>query len=63
MPYTLDDYYREYTIPFVESLPPEIRLRGLKPDEVFKSFSPEERLKGLPPEVIEEYLSKIKSSH
>ncbi len=99
MPYTLEDYYREYTIPFVESLPPEIRLKGLRAEEVFKSFSPEERLKGLPTEerlkglppeerlkglpteerlkglpteerlkglpleVIEEYLSKIKSSY
>jgi len=90
MPYTLDDYYREYTIPFVESLPPEIRLKGLgaeerlkglpseevfkpfspeerlkglPPEVVFKPFSPEERLKGLPLEVIEEYLSKLKSSH
>jgi hypothetical protein len=89
MPYTLEDYYREYTIPFIESLPPEIRLtglgaeerlkglpaeevfkpfsaeerlKGLLPEEVFKPFSAEERLNGLSPKVIEEYLSKIKSS-
>jgi len=99
MPYTLDDYYREYTIPFIESLPPEIRLRGLSAEERLKDvpveqrlkdipveqrlkevsiedrlkdvpveqrlkeISIEDRLKGLPSEIIEEYLSKLKSSH
>ncbi len=68
--YTLDDYYREYTIPFIESLPPEIRVKGLSVEEVLEPFSPEERLKGLkdvsvedrlkdvPVEVLKKYLSK-----
>jgi len=58
MPYTYEDFHRDYTMPFIESLPmelrlkgisPEERLKGLPPSEVFKQFTPSERLKGLPP--------------
>ncbi|HAI70306.1 MAG TPA: hypothetical protein DCM38_12830 [Gammaproteobacteria bacterium] len=56
--YTLDDYYREYTIPFIESLPPEIRLKGVSVEERLKGVSVEERLKDVPVEVLKEYLSK-----
>jgi hypothetical protein len=58
MPYTLEDFHREYTEPYLKSLPPEVllkelspeeRLKGLSPEVVFKQYQPEERLKGLSP--------------
>jgi hypothetical protein len=35
MPYTFEDFHRDYTMPFIESLPTEVRLKGIPPDEVF----------------------------
>ena len=67
MSYTLDDYYREYTIPFIESLPPEIRLRGIPSEKLLERVPSEKRLEGIPPEkllervpleLLKEYLSK-----
>ncbi len=69
MPYTMEDFNRDFTRDHLHLLPPEERLRGLPPETVFKQFSPEERLKGLAletifnqfsPEIIETYLSKLK---
>jgi hypothetical protein len=69
MPYTIEDFNRDFTREHLHLLPPEERLKGLPPESIFEQFSPEERLKGLPPEsifeqfspeVIEEYLSKLK---
>jgi len=72
MPYTMEDFNRDFTREHLYLLPPEERLKGLPPEErlkglpsetVFKQFSPEERLKGLPPEIIEAYLSQLKKNH
>ncbi len=61
MSYTYEDFHRDYTMPFIESLPTELRLKGippserlkgLPPSEVFKQFPPSERLKGLPPSEV-----------
>jgi len=61
MPYTMEDFNRDFTREHLYLLPPEERLKGLPPEErlkglpsetVFKQFSPEERLKGLPPETV-----------
>jgi hypothetical protein len=61
MPYTMEDFNRDFTRDHLHLLPPEERLRGLPPEErlrglppeaVFKQFSPEERLKGLALETI-----------
>lgn len=69
MPYTFEEFHRDYTIPFIESLPTDIRLRGIPPEEVlkqfspkevFKQFSPEEVLKQFSPSEIEAYLLKLK---
>jgi len=66
MPYTMDDFNRDFTQAHLYLLPPEERLKGLPPEDrlkglssdvVFKQFSPEERLKGLPPEVVFEQFS------
>ena len=72
MPYTMEDFNRDFTREHLHLLPPEDllkgllpeeRLRGLTPETIFKQFSPEERLKGLPPEMIEAYLSQLKKSN
>ncbi|BAP57481.1 hypothetical protein THII_3184 [Thioploca ingrica] len=71
MPYTMEDFERDFTREHLYLLPPEERLTGLPPETIFKRFSPEERLKGLtletilkqfPPEVIEAYLSRLKKN-
>jgi len=72
MPYTMDDFNRDFTQEHLYLLPPEVvfkqfspeeRLKGLSPEVVFKQFSPEDRLKGLSPEVIEAYLSQLKRNN
>jgi hypothetical protein len=56
MPYTFEDFHRDYTMPFIESLPVEVRLKGIPPEEVFKQFSPEEVFKQfLPEEVFKQF--------
>ena len=70
MPYTMEDFERDFTREHLHLLPPEDRLKGLPleerlkglpPETIFKQFSPEERLKGLSPELIEAYLSELKN--
>ncbi len=51
MPYTIEDYRRDYVLDYLDRLTPDERLKGLPPDE---------RLKGLSPEEIEAYLKKLK---
>ena len=46
---------------FMSLFNPEMRLKGLKPENVFKQFKPEDRLKGLDLETIEAYLEKTKN--
>jgi hypothetical protein len=53
MPYTFEDFHHDYTMPFIESLPVEVRLKGIPPEEVFKQFTPSE---------IEAYLQKLKKN-
>jgi hypothetical protein len=50
MPYTIEDFNRDFTREHLHLLPPEERLKGLPPEERLKGLPPEERLKGLPPE-------------
>jgi len=61
MPYTLDDYYREYTVPYIKSLPVADRLQGLPSEEVFKWLLSEHGMNKLSPEIIDELLSKLQS--
>ena len=51
MPYTMEDFNRDFTEEHLYLLSPEKRLRGLPP---------EERLRGLSAEEIRAYLSKLK---
>ncbi|MBF0349981.1 MAG: hypothetical protein HQM11_03065 [SAR324 cluster bacterium] len=50
MPYTIEDFQKEYVLDHLSLLSPEDRLRGLPPEDRLKGLPPEERLKGLPPE-------------
>ena len=56
MPYTFEEFHRDYTIPFIESLPYQIKIKGMTPDERLKGLTPHERLKGLAPnEVFQQF--------
>lgn len=68
MPYTMEDFHRDFLREHIHELPPEERLKGLPPEERLKGLPPEERLKGLPPdellkrltiEEIQAYLEKL----
>ena len=50
MPYTMEDFEKDFTREHLHLLPPEERLKGLPPEERLKGLPSEERLKGLPPE-------------
>jgi len=69
MPYTWEDFRKDFTQEHLHLLAPSERLNGIPTNEVFKRFSLEERLNGIPikerlkdvpKEAIEEYLSKLK---
>ncbi len=71
MPYTMEQFRKDYLKAHIRELPPEDRLegldpeerlKGLNPDERLKGLDPEERLKGLDPRVIEAYLERLKSA-
>ncbi len=57
MPYTLEDFRREFADEIREERMKDLRL--LSPEERLKGLSPEERLKGLSPEQIKAYLAEI----
>jgi hypothetical protein len=70
MPYTLDDFRKDYLKEHLKELTPQERLKGLSLEERLKGLSleerleglsPEERLEGLSPEEIERALQKIKA--
>ena len=70
MPYTMEDFERDFTEEHLHLLSPETifsrfspeqRLKGLPPEERLKGLSTEEILKRLPSEVIETYLSELKN--
>lgn len=58
MPYTMDDFRRDYRKEILDELTPEERLAGLSREEIAKALSPEERLKGLSDKQIEDYLNR-----
>jgi hypothetical protein len=45
MPYTWEDFCRDYTLAHLDLLTPEERLRGLSAEEVLRRFSAEEVLR------------------
>jgi hypothetical protein len=52
MPYTMQDFERDFTREHLHLLPPAERLKGLPTAERLKGLPTEERLKGLPAEEI-----------
>ncbi len=60
MPYTWEDFEREYDQELLERLTPEERLKGLPAEERLKGLPVEARLKGLPAKEIEAYLKKLR---
>ena len=60
MPYTMEDFNRDFTRDHLHLLPPEERLRGLPPEERLKGLAIETVFKQFSPEAIEAYLSKVK---
>lgn len=52
VPYTMDDFVRDYTREHLNLLPPEERIRGMSPEEILRVLPPEERLRGLSPEEV-----------
>jgi len=58
MPYTMEDFRRDYVKEHLKDLTPDERLAGLSPDERLEGLSPDERLQGLSPEDIEKYLKR-----
>jgi hypothetical protein len=50
MPYTMEQFRKEYIKAHLMDLDPEDRLKGLDPEDRLKGLDPEDRLKGLDPE-------------
>src|SRR5262249_27230513 len=48
MPYTLEDFEREYKGVVIQGIPAEERLKGMSAEEILKAIPKEEILKGLP---------------
>jgi hypothetical protein len=69
MPYTMEDFQRDYIKEHIDVLTPEEilqrfspedRLKGLSPEEILKRFSLDDRLKGISLEEIQQYLKKFR---
>ena len=60
MPYTLEQFRKDYVKAYLAELDPEEVLSRFNPEERLKGLDSEERLKGLDPEEIEAYLKKLK---
>ena len=60
MPYTMEQFRKEYIKAHLGELDLDERLKGVDPKDVLSRFDPETRLKGLNLEQIEAYLKKLK---
>jgi hypothetical protein len=60
MPYTMEDFVRDFTKEHLKDLTPQERLKGLSPEERLQGLSLEERLQGLSPEEIAAILKRYK---
>ena len=67
MPYTMEDFQKDYVRNHLNVLSPDDVLKSFSPDDVLKRYSPDDRLKGLSPkerlrglslEEIKEYLEQ-----
>lgn len=60
MPYTLEDYYKDFTRKYLDHLTTEERLKGLPVEERLKGLPAEALLQRLPAKDIEAYLKKLR---
>ena len=60
MPYTWDDYYKDFTKRHLDRLTTEERLKGLPVEERLKGLPPKALLQRLSAEEIEAYLKKLR---
>ncbi len=60
MPYTMEDYRRDYALEYLDRLTPDEILKRFSADDRLKGLSADDRLRGLSPEEIEAYLKKLK---
>jgi hypothetical protein len=61
MPYTMEDFKRDFLKEHLKDLTPEERLAGLSLEQRLAGLSPEERLAGLSAEEIERLLEQRKA--
>ncbi len=57
MPYTMEDFRRDYVKEHLKDLTLEERLEGLSPEELIKQLSADQRLQGLSPDQLLQRLS------
>jgi hypothetical protein len=62
MPYTIEDFRRDYVRKYLHRMTVEERLAGLSLGEIVQQLSPEERLAGLSPEEVEAYLKRLREA-
>lgn len=62
MPYTMQDFQRDYVREHLDVLPPDEVLKRYSPDERLKGLSPDDLLKHLSAEERQELLDKLKRS-
>jgi len=61
MPYTMEDFQRDFVMDNLDILSPDEVLKRYSPDERLRGISPDERLRGLSPKEIKEYLERIQN--
>lgn len=59
MPYTMEEFGRDYAKKNLKKLTTEERLEGLPPEERLRGLSPEELARALPPEILEALKQQI----
>ena len=60
MPYTMEDFRKDFVINHLNILSSDDRLRGLSSDDRLRGLSPDDRLRGLSVQEIKEYLKSQK---
>lgn len=61
MPYTMEQFRKDYIKAHLTELDPEELLSRFKPEDRLKGLKAEERLKGLKIEEVESYLKKLRN--
>ena len=60
MPYTMEQFRKDYVKGHLPELNPDEVLSMFTPEDRLKGLAPKDRLEGLAPEEIEAYLKKLK---